>query len=155
MPASTSAPSVTAVLTRGRTYCRRRRQHDPHAELRNIDRPGNFGRCQTDQQLAHRGGSGVLAMAIGPTLSTFFSGVLLSLALSHCVGAGMGGGIAVGTVGFLLSSIALGAFTWKRLPIYWDLRRTLVTLLVAAGGGVIAGLVGFSATMVVAFSRCS
>ena len=93
-------------------------------------------------------------MAIGPTLTTFFSGVLLSVSLSHCVGAGIGEGIAVGGVGFLLSSIALGAFTWKRLPIYWDLRRTLITLLVAAGGGVIVGLVGLSVTMVVAFSRC-
>jgi hypothetical protein len=64
-------------------------------------------------------------------------------------------GIAIGVVGFVLSSIALGAFTWKRLPIYWDLRRTLVTLLVAAGGGVIVGLVGISVTMVVEFSRCS
>ena len=77
------------------------------------------------------------------------------MALSHCVGAGMGEGIAVGVVGFLLSSIALGAFTWKRLKIHWDLRRTLITLLVAAGGGFIVGLVGLSVTMVVAFSRCS
>ena len=89
------------------------------------------------------------------TLTTFFPVVLLRVALSHCVGAGMGEGIAIGAVGFVLSSIALGAFTWKRLPIYWGLRRTLVTLLVAAGGGVIVGLVGMSVTMVVAFSRCS
>ena len=94
-------------------------------------------------------------MAIGPTLTTLFPGVLLRVALSHCVGAGMGEGIAVGVVGFLLSSIALGAFTWNRLPIYWDLRRTLITLLVGAGGSVIVGLVGLSVTMVVAFSRCS
>ena len=94
-------------------------------------------------------------MAIGPTLTTPFPGVLLSVALSHCVGAGMGEGIAVGVVGFLLSSIALGAITWNRLPIYRDLRRTLITLLVAAGAGIVVGLVGLSVTMVVAFSRCS
>ena len=80
--------------------------------------------------------------------------VLLSAALSHCVGAGYLGGIVVGLVGFLLSSIALGAFTWHRLPIYWELRRTLATLLVAAVGGVIVGLGGLSVTMVVAYSRC-
>ena len=94
-------------------------------------------------------------MAIGPALTTLFPGVLLGVVLSHCVGAGMGEGIAVGVVGFLLSSIALGAFTWQRLKIHWDFRRTLITLLVAAGGGVIVGLVGLSVTMVVAFSRCS
>ncbi len=94
-------------------------------------------------------------MALDPTLTTFFPGVLPSVALSHCVGAGMGEGIVVGVVGFLLSSIALGAFTWYRLKISKDLRRTLITLLVAAGGGVIVGLVGLSVTMVVAFSRCS
>ncbi len=94
-------------------------------------------------------------MAIGPMSTTLFPEVLPSVALSHCFGAGMLEGIAVGVVGFLLSSIPLGAFTWHRLPIYWELRRTLVTLLVAAGGGVIVGLVGLSATMVVAFSRCS
>jgi len=94
-------------------------------------------------------------MAISLTLTTPFPGVLLSVALSHCVGSGMQGGIVLGVVGFLLSSIALGAFTWGRLPTYWDLRRTLVTLLVAAGGGIIVGLVGLSVTMVVAFSRCT
>ena len=94
-------------------------------------------------------------MAIGQTLTTLFPGDLLSVALSHCVGAGMGEGIAAGIVGFLLSSIALGAFTWNRLKICWDLRRTLITLLVAAGGGIIVGLVGLSVTTVVAFSRCS
>ena len=93
-------------------------------------------------------------MAIGTTLTSFFPGVLLGVAMSHCVGAGMGEGIAVGVVGFLLSSIALGAFTWQRLKNHWDFRRTLITLLVAAGGGVIVGLVGLSVTMVVAFSRC-
>ena len=94
-------------------------------------------------------------MAISPTVTSFFPGVLPGVALSHCVGAGMGEGIAVGVVGFLLSSIALGAFTWSRLAKYGYFRRTLITLLVAAGGGVIVGLVGLSATMVVAFSRCS
>ena len=94
-------------------------------------------------------------MAMGLTLTTPFPAVLLSAALSHCVGAGMGEGIVVGVVGFLLSSVALGAFTWHRLPIYWDLRRTLVTLLIAAGGGVIVGLGGLSVTMVLAYSRCS
>ena len=53
-------------------------------------------------------------MALGLTLTTLFPGVLLSAALSHCVGAGMQGGIVLGVVGFLLSSIALGAFTWGR-----------------------------------------
>ena len=62
--------------------------------------------------------------------------------------------LAVGLVGFLLSSISLGAFTWHRLPIYRELRRILVTLLVAAGGGVIVGLVGLSITMVVGYSLC-
>ena len=94
-------------------------------------------------------------MAIGPTFTTLFPGVLLSVAPSHCVGAGMGEGIAVGVVGFLLSSIALGAFTWNRLKIYWGLRRPVITLVVAAGGGVIVGLAGLSVTMVVASSRCS
>ena len=99
--------------------------------------------------------SRVYSMASGPTLIAPFPGVLLSVALSHCVGSGMGEGIVVGVVGFLLSSIALGAFTWHRLPTYWEIRRTLVTLLVAAGAGVIVGLGGLAATMVVAFSRCS
>ncbi len=94
-------------------------------------------------------------MAIGLTLTALFPGVLLSVALSHCVGAGMQGGIVVGVVGFLLSSIALGAFTWNRLPKCRAHRRTLITLIVAAAGGVIVGLVGLSVTMVVAFSRCS
>ncbi len=94
-------------------------------------------------------------MAISPTLTTVFPGVLLSVALSHCVGAGMVEGIAVGVVGFLLSSIALGAFTWNRLIKHRDFRRPLFTLLVAAGGGVIVGLVGLSVTMVISFSRCS
>ncbi len=94
-------------------------------------------------------------MALDPTLTTVFPGVLLSVALSHCVGAGMGEGIAVAVVGFLLSSIGLGAFTWNRLNKHWDFRRPLFTLLVAAGGGVIVGLVGLSITMVTAFSRCS
>ncbi len=94
-------------------------------------------------------------LSLGPMLTTLFPGVLLSVVLSHCVGAGMGEGIALGVVGFLLSSIALGAFTWHRLKIYSVLRRTLITLLVAAGGGVIGGLAGLSLTMVVAFSRCS
>ena len=94
-------------------------------------------------------------MAIGPTLTTLFTGVLLKVALSHCVGSGMGEGTVIGVVGFVLSSIALGAFTWHRLLIYRNLRRTLVTLLVAAGGGIIVGLGGLSVTMVVAFSRCS
>ena len=94
-------------------------------------------------------------MPIGPTLTTLFPGVLLSVSLSHCVGDGMRDGIALGAAGFLLSSNALGAFIWQRLKIYSDLWRTLITLLIATGGGVIVGLVGFSATMVVAFSRCS
>ncbi len=94
-------------------------------------------------------------MDIGSTVTVLFPGVLLSIPLSHCFGAGMGEGIAIGAVGFLLSSVALGVFTWHRLPIYWDRRRTLVTLLIAAGGGVIVGLGGLSVTMVVAFSRCS
>ncbi len=94
-------------------------------------------------------------MALDTTLTTFLPGVLLSVALSHCVGAGMGEGIAVGVVGFLLSSIALGAFTWNRLNKHRNFRRPLFTLLVAAGGGVIVGLVGMSITMVTAFSRCS
>ena len=96
-----------------------------------------------------------MAFAIGSTLTMLFPGVLLSVALSHCVGAGMGEGIAVGVVAFLVSSIALGAFTWNRLRIHSHLRRTLFTLLVSAVGGVIVGLVGSSLTMVVAFSRCS
>ncbi len=79
----------------------------------------------------------------------------MRVALSHCVGAGMGEGIAVGVVGFLSTSIALGAFAWKRLKIHRHLQRTLVTLLVSAGGGVIIGLTGLSVKMVVAFSRCS
>ena len=94
-------------------------------------------------------------MAIGATVTTLFPGFLLSVALSHCVGAGMGAGIDVGVVGLVLSSIPLGVFTWNRLPIHWDLRRILITLLVAAGGGVIVSLVGLSVTMVVAFSRCT
>ncbi len=94
-------------------------------------------------------------MAISPTVTSFLPGVLPSVAFSHCVGAGMGEGIAVGVVGFLLSSIALGAFTLSRLAKYGYFRRTLITLLVAAGGGVIVGVVGLSVTMVVAFSRCS
>ncbi len=94
-------------------------------------------------------------LAIGPALTMLFPGVLLSVALSHCFGSGKAEGIAVGAVGFLLSSIALGVFTWSRLKISWNLQRTLITLLVAAGGGVIVGLVGLSVTMVVAFSRCS
>ena len=110
--------------------------------------------CATDQRRSHRGGSGVLVMAIGATLTTFSLGVLPSVAPSHCVGTGMGAGIAVGVVGFLLSSIALGALTRNRLKISWNLKR-LITILVAAVGGVIVGLVGLSVTMVVAFSRCS
>ena len=94
-------------------------------------------------------------MALDPTLTMDFPGVLLSVALSHCVGTGMGEGIAVGVVGFLLSSIALGAFTWNKLNKHRNFRRPLFTLLVAAGGGVIVGLVGMSITMVTAFSRCS
>ena len=94
-------------------------------------------------------------MVLGPALAAFFQSILPSVVLSHCVGAGMGEGIAVGVVGFLSSSFALGAFTWQRLKIYRDLRRALITLLVAAGGGVIVGLVGLWVTMVIAFSRCS
>ena len=67
-----------------------------------------------------------MAFAIGSTLTMLFPGVLLSVALSHCVGAGMGEGIAVGVVAFLVSSIALGAFTWNRLRIHSHLRRTSV-----------------------------
>ena len=93
-------------------------------------------------------------MAIGAMLTTLFPGVLLGVALSHCVGAGMGEAIAVGVVGFLLSSIALGAFTWHRLPTSWKLRQTLATLVVAAVGGIIVGLSGLAVTMVVAYSRC-
>ena len=89
-----------------------------------------------------------------PMSTTFFAGVLLSPALSHCVGAGLQQGIVVGLVGFLLSSIALGAFTGHRLPTSWKLRQTLATLLVAAVGGVIVGLSGLAVTMVVAYSRC-
>ena len=94
-------------------------------------------------------------MTIGPMSTTLFPEVLPRVALSHCFGAGMLEGIAVGVVGFLLSSILLSAFTWHRLPTCWELRRTLVTLLVAAGGGVMVGLGGLSVTMVVAYSRCS
>jgi len=94
-------------------------------------------------------------MAISPTVTSFFPGVLPSVALSHCFAAGMGEGIAVGVVGFLLSSIALGAFTWSRLAKYEYFRRILITLLVAAAGGVIVGLIGLSVTMWVALSRCS
>ncbi len=79
-------------------------------------------------------------MAIGPMSTALFPGVLLSAALSHCVGAGMEEGIAVGVVGFLLSSIALGAFTRHML----GRRRAIVTLLLAAGGGIIVGLVGLT-----------
>ena len=94
-------------------------------------------------------------MTIGPVSTTLFPEVLPRVALSHCFGAGMLEGIAVGVVGFLLSSIPLSAFTWHRLPTCWELRRTLVTLLVAAGGGVIVGLVGLFVTMWVAYSRCT
>jgi hypothetical protein len=58
-------------------------------------------------------------LAIGPTLTALFPGDLLSVALYYCAGAGMGEDIAVGVVGFLLSSIALGAFTGNRLKICW------------------------------------
>ncbi|PKB78219.1 MAG: hypothetical protein BZY88_19510 [SAR202 cluster bacterium Io17-Chloro-G9] len=78
----------------------------------------------------------------------------MSVALSHCVGAGIQEGIVVGVVGLLLSSFAIGAFTWRRLPASWELRRTLATLLGAAAGGVVAGLGGLSVTMLVAYSRC-
>ncbi len=94
-------------------------------------------------------------MAIGPMSTTLFPEILPRVALSHCFGAGMLEGIAVGVVGFLLSSILLSAFTWHRLPTCWELRRTLVTLLVAAGGGVIVGLVGLFVAMWVAYSRCT
>ncbi len=94
-------------------------------------------------------------MAIGATLTTFSTGVLLRVALSHCVGAGMVEGVVVGVVGFLLSSIALGVFAWSRLAKHGYFLRTLTTVIPAAGGGVIVGLVGLSVTMVVAFSRCS
>ena len=94
-------------------------------------------------------------MTIGPMSTTFFPEVLPRVALSHCFGAGMLEGIAVGVVGFLLSSIALGLFTWSRSAKYGYFRRTLITVIPAAGGGVIVGLVGLSVTMVIAFSRCS
>ena len=77
-------------------------------------------------------------MATDPTLAMLFPGILLRVTLSHCVGAGMGKGIAVGVVAFLLSSIALGAFTRHML----GRRRAIV-------------LVGLSVTMVVAYSRCT
>ena len=93
-------------------------------------------------------------MAMGSILNTIFPGVPLSVALSHCVGAGMQGGIAIGVIGFLVTSIVVGVFAWRRLPEYWGLRRTLVTSLLAGSGGVIVGLIGLSITMVVAFSQC-
>ena len=83
-----------------------------------------------------------------------YLGVLLSVALSHCSGYVIQGAFIGGLVGFLLSSIAVGALTWRRLPTYWKLRRPAVTLLLATGGGAIAGLVGVYAGVYIGDSYC-
>ena len=81
-------------------------------------------------------------------------GALLGIVLSHCSGYIIQGALIGGLVSFLLPSIAVGALTWRRLPIYWKLRRSAVTLLLATGGGAIAGLVGVYAGVYIGDSYC-